>query len=223
MQVSARGIAIEVDDRGPPSGDPLLMIMGLGMQLTAWPDALVQQAGVARLSCHSHRQPRRRPEPGLRCGGRAQPAVGRVAPCRAPAGGQPLSAERHGRRCAGRARRIEPAAGARVRRVDGRHDRAASGQRTSAAREEPDADDDELRRARPAARQRTGAAGVAVAAARPRRRGGGRAPAAHPRADRQPGVSRRPGAHPRATAGQRAARLPAGGHGAPIAGHRRRW
>ena len=42
MQVSARGIAIEVDDRGPPSAEPLLMIMGLGMQLTAWPDALVQ-------------------------------------------------------------------------------------------------------------------------------------------------------------------------------------
>ena len=42
MQVSANGIAIEVDDQGPANGEPLLLIMGLGMQLTAWPDELVQ-------------------------------------------------------------------------------------------------------------------------------------------------------------------------------------
>ena len=42
MQVSANGIAIEVDDQGPANGQPLLLIMGLGMQLTAWPDELVQ-------------------------------------------------------------------------------------------------------------------------------------------------------------------------------------
>ena len=41
MQVSANGIAIEVDDRGPPDGEPLLLVMGLGMQLVAWPDELV--------------------------------------------------------------------------------------------------------------------------------------------------------------------------------------
>ena len=42
MQVSSRGVAIEVDDQGPTAGEPLLMIMGLGMQLTAWPDELVR-------------------------------------------------------------------------------------------------------------------------------------------------------------------------------------
>jgi len=47
VQVSARGIAIEVDDQGPPAAEPLLMVMGLGMQLTAWPDPLVQKL-VAR-------------------------------------------------------------------------------------------------------------------------------------------------------------------------------
>jgi pimeloyl-ACP methyl ester carboxylesterase len=47
VQVSSRGVAIEVDDQGPPGGEPLLMIMGLGMQLVAWPDALVQML-VAR-------------------------------------------------------------------------------------------------------------------------------------------------------------------------------
>lgn len=41
MQVSANGIQIEVDIRGPDNGEPLLMIMGLGMQLVAWPDGLV--------------------------------------------------------------------------------------------------------------------------------------------------------------------------------------
>lgn len=42
MQLVANGLAIEVDDQGPPGGVPLLMIMGLGMQLTAWPDELVR-------------------------------------------------------------------------------------------------------------------------------------------------------------------------------------
>ncbi len=41
MRLSANGIGIEVDDRGPASGEPLLLVMGLGMQLTAWPDELV--------------------------------------------------------------------------------------------------------------------------------------------------------------------------------------
>jgi pimeloyl-ACP methyl ester carboxylesterase len=42
MQISANGLQIEVDDQGPASGEPLLLIMGLGMQLVAWPDELVQ-------------------------------------------------------------------------------------------------------------------------------------------------------------------------------------
>lgn len=41
MQVSARGIAIEVDDQGPTNGPPVLLIQGLGMQLTDWPQTLV--------------------------------------------------------------------------------------------------------------------------------------------------------------------------------------
>lgn len=47
MKVQANGLAIEVEDTGPV-GDrpPVLLVMGLGMQLTAWPqplvDALVQ-------------------------------------------------------------------------------------------------------------------------------------------------------------------------------------
>ena len=41
MQVRANGLAIEVDVQGRPDGEPLLLIMGLGMQLIAWPQALV--------------------------------------------------------------------------------------------------------------------------------------------------------------------------------------
>jgi pimeloyl-ACP methyl ester carboxylesterase len=42
MQLSANGVALEVDDQGPASAPALLLIMGLGMQLIAWPDELVR-------------------------------------------------------------------------------------------------------------------------------------------------------------------------------------
>ena len=42
MRVVANGIGMEVDDQGATGGEPLLLIMGLGMQLTGWPDELVQ-------------------------------------------------------------------------------------------------------------------------------------------------------------------------------------
>lgn len=43
MRLASNGLQFEVTDEGPRDGQPLLMIMGLGMQLTAWPDGLVQQ------------------------------------------------------------------------------------------------------------------------------------------------------------------------------------
>ena len=42
MRLVANGITIEVDDQGPANAEPLLLIMGLGMQLIGWPDELVQ-------------------------------------------------------------------------------------------------------------------------------------------------------------------------------------
>ena len=47
MRISANGLSIEIDDQGPANGEPLLLIMGLGMQLIGWPEELVQQL-VAR-------------------------------------------------------------------------------------------------------------------------------------------------------------------------------
>ncbi|MCB1997956.1 MAG: alpha/beta fold hydrolase [Rhodoferax sp.] len=41
MQVNAGGVTLEVDDRGPRDAPAVLLIMGLGMQLTGWPEPLV--------------------------------------------------------------------------------------------------------------------------------------------------------------------------------------
>jgi len=38
--VTANGIALEYEERGDPAAPPILLIMGLGMQLTSWPDAI---------------------------------------------------------------------------------------------------------------------------------------------------------------------------------------
>ena len=43
MQVSANGVALEVEDHGPAGGEPLVLIMGLGMQLVAWHEDFVAQ------------------------------------------------------------------------------------------------------------------------------------------------------------------------------------
>lgn len=43
MRISANAVALEVDDQGPPSAEAVLLIMGLGMPLTAWPEALVSE------------------------------------------------------------------------------------------------------------------------------------------------------------------------------------
>ena len=41
MKISANGVSIEVEDHGSPQGEPLLLIMGLGMQLVAWHEGFV--------------------------------------------------------------------------------------------------------------------------------------------------------------------------------------
>lgn len=43
MKVTANGLQIEVDDSGGEGRPVILLIMGLGMQLVAWPTAFVQQ------------------------------------------------------------------------------------------------------------------------------------------------------------------------------------
>ena len=41
MQISANGTQLEIEDHGAPTGEPLLLIMGLGMQLLGWHADLV--------------------------------------------------------------------------------------------------------------------------------------------------------------------------------------
>ena len=41
MRLRANGLVLEVEEHGPASGEPLLLIMGLGMQLLGWPDDFV--------------------------------------------------------------------------------------------------------------------------------------------------------------------------------------
>ena len=43
MQILAGATRLEVEVHGPDDGKPLLLIMGLGMQLIAWPEGLVEQ------------------------------------------------------------------------------------------------------------------------------------------------------------------------------------
>ncbi|MBV8124486.1 MAG: alpha/beta fold hydrolase [Burkholderiaceae bacterium] len=47
MQITANGISLEVEDHGPVNGRPLLLIMGLGMQLVAWSPGFIDRL-VAR-------------------------------------------------------------------------------------------------------------------------------------------------------------------------------
>ncbi len=41
MRLASNGIELEVEDHGPASGEPLVLVMGLGMQLVAWHDDFV--------------------------------------------------------------------------------------------------------------------------------------------------------------------------------------
>ena len=41
MRIQSNSVFIEADVQGPADGEPLLLVMGLGMQLVAWPDELV--------------------------------------------------------------------------------------------------------------------------------------------------------------------------------------
>ena len=93
MKVKANGISIAVEDTGADgsqAGRPVaLLIMGLGMQLVAWPPAFVQGLVDAGLSGRAFRQPRRRAVRALGSPGRAQPAVGEL---QAPAWGCTVNA-----------------------------------------------------------------------------------------------------------------------------------
>jgi pimeloyl-ACP methyl ester carboxylesterase len=48
VQIQANGLSLEVDIQGPADGTPLVLLMGLGMQLTGWPEPFVEMLAQRR-------------------------------------------------------------------------------------------------------------------------------------------------------------------------------
>ena len=60
-RVTANGLELEYETFGDPTDPPLLLIMGLGAQMTDWPDGVLRPAGRQRLPRDPVRQPGHRP------------------------------------------------------------------------------------------------------------------------------------------------------------------
>ena len=122
--VQANGITIEYEELGPPDAPAILLIMGLGMQLVAWPDSLCEGLAargfrVVRFDNRDIGLSTRMPSAGsLRTerddGARLPPSAGAAA----------LHPQRHGARHGRADGRTGHRRRPRRRRVDGRHDRA---------------------------------------------------------------------------------------------------
>ena len=97
-RAKANGIEIEYETAGDKSDPALLLIMGLGAQLTIWPDALFEGLAQAGLLRHPLRQPRHRPVDRLRLLGRAQHRRRRSEADDGQEGRRALSGEGHGGR-----------------------------------------------------------------------------------------------------------------------------
>ncbi len=136
MQIQANGINLEVRIDGPADGAPLLLIMGLGMQLVAWPDGFV--AALVERGFRVIRFDNRDAGLSRRFDAAGPPRLAWQAlryqlrlPVRAPYRLED---------CADDAVGLLAALGigrARLRRVDGRHDRAAPRTRPSGPGLEP--------------------------------------------------------------------------------------
>ena len=163
-KVKANGIEIEYETAGNKADPALLLVMGLGAQLTIWPDALFQ--GLAERGFYVIRFDNRDTglstdfdRPACRTsGGGAEGDEGREGRCA-------VSPEGHGSRRDRPARCARHPARPHGRRLDGRHDRADHRRAVSRAHALDGLDHVDQRPARPAAGQARGA-GHAVGAAR---------------------------------------------------------
>ena len=215
MKVSANGLSIEVEDHGSPNGEPLLLIMGLGMQLVAWHEDFV--ASLVERGFRVVRFDNR--DIGLSQGydQLGVPKLGLdVALRRSVCACAALCARRHGGRQCRRDGRAGHRLGACVRRFDGRHDRPADRVAAPGSPQEPDADDDQQRLAQTPATDAQGPRRAAVAARRSEAGRQHRRPLREAlSADRQPGLSGHRRLPEPAPADVGAARVPAAGHSAP--------
>ena len=129
------GIEIAYERMGDPADPPLLLVMGLGMQLIHWDRESVRHARRPRLPRDPLRQPRRRPLDQDRRAG-APTSAARCSACTSRA----LPARRHGRRRRRAARPPRHPGRPRRRGVDGRHDRPDAGDPAPGAGASPDVD-----------------------------------------------------------------------------------
>ena len=166
----ANGIAIEYEEIGPPDAPVILLIMGLGMQLVAWPDSFCEGLAaygfrVVRFDNRDVGLSTRMPSPG---GSRATAMMARAflgLPVRPPYTLDDMARDTIGLMNAVGIRR-----GACRRRIDGRHDRADRRHRASRARQKPDVDHVNQRRPRIARPEGQGAARAVPSASRAIRR-----------------------------------------------------
>ena len=134
--IQTNGIEIEYSESGPRDGPVIVLIMGLGMQLVAWPDAFCDGLAargfrVVRFDNRdaglSTKMRSRRPDRDGRADGlRLRGAAGQAA----------LHAPRHGVRHGGSHGCARDRSRAYRRRLHGRHDCADHGGRASRSRPE---------------------------------------------------------------------------------------
>ena len=138
--VQANGITIEYEEMGPPDAPVILLIMGLGMQLIAWPESFCE--GLAARGFRVVRFDNR--DAGLStrvplAGSLATSAMMTRAFLGLPVR-PPYTLDDMARDTVGLMRRARNRPGPRRRRVDGRHDRADRRHRASRACQEPGVD-----------------------------------------------------------------------------------
>ena len=124
--IQTNGISIEYEIDG--SGEPLLLIMGLGEQMTTWPDQFVAEARGRRLPGDPLRQPRHRAQFRERLGSTVTGAHGGESYRPQNTEGR-LRPRRHGHRRCRSPRRARHRRSPRRRGLDGRHDRPDHGDR----------------------------------------------------------------------------------------------
>ena len=154
--VKANGLDIYYESHGPETAEPILLIMGLGAQMSRWsPELIGKLVGAGhRVIAFDNR------DVGLSekldaAGAPDMRAVVAGACARPQAAGR-LHPRRHGRRRRRAAGRAGDRAGAHRRRLDGRDDRPAGRRRLSAEDAVADLDHVDDRQPRSAARQARG-------------------------------------------------------------------
>ena len=123
-----RGVTLCYETFGDPSDPPVLLVMGLGMQMLGWHEDFC--ADLAERGFHVVRFDNR--DAGLSTHFKGRPPtlrqlISRQVPLR------PVPAVRHGRGHGGAATRARPGASPHRRRLDGRHDRPDAGRRHPAS------------------------------------------------------------------------------------------